>query len=343
MTDPTPVGTNVTPVIVQQPSPVSRWTIRLLAILLVLSVMANVSQFAAYQDYSGGVNAPYERFHSGTLSASRKIARLTVDFTIMPPFTQRILDTIDVVADDDSIDGVLLVVDSPGGLVSDSHEIYHRLKELAEKKPIFVSMGGIAASGGYYVAMAAGAEGKIYAQPTTWTGSIGVIMPRYDLTGLADKVGVESDSMSTGPLKDTLNPLKEMSAEEREVWRVILEESFDRFLEVIDQGRPDLDLARIRELATGQVYTSRQALENGLVDAIGYEEDAIDALQKKLGLEEVRVVEYEHPQTFVDMLMSAQVSAPSTGDVLGKLLESSVPRAMYLFGRMPGLSTMQIR
>lgn len=343
MTDPTPPGTNVPPIIVQQPSPVSRWAVRLLTILLVLSVMTNVSQFAAYQDYSSGASAPFERFHSGTLTASRKIARLTVDFTIMPPFTQQILETIDVVAEDDSVDGVLLVVDSPGGLVSDSHEIYHRLKKLAEKKPIFVSMGGIAASGGYYIAMAAGAEGQIYAQPTTWTGSIGVIMPRYDLSGLADKIGVESDSMSTGPLKDTLNPLKEMSPAEREVWKVILDESFDRFLSVIDEGRPNLDMAKIRELATGQVYTSQQALDNGLVDAIGYEEDVVDALQKKLGLEEVRVIEYEHPQTFVDLLLSAQASAPTTGDVLARMLDASVPRAMYMFGRMPGLSTMQIR
>src|SRR4029077_5357237 len=120
-----------------------------------------------------------------------------VNGTIMPPFTKRILQSIDHAKDDKHVKGVVLVVDSPGGLVSDSHQIYHRLKELGKTKPIFVSMKSLAASGGYYVSMGAGEEGRIFAEPTTWTGSIGVIMPRYEVVELAKKVGIDSKPLKT--------------------------------------------------------------------------------------------------------------------------------------------------
>jgi protease-4 len=251
----------------------------------------------------------------------------------MPPYTHRIIEVIDHVLKKDDVKGVLLVIDSPGGLVSDSHEIYHRLRKLAEKKPIFISMKGLAASGGYYIAMGGGPEAPIYAEPTTWTGSIGVIMPRYDASELAKKIGVAADSLATGPLKDTLNPLKQMTPEEKQVWETILDDSFQRFLTVIDEGRVKLDLEQVRKLATGQVYTADQALKSGLVDVIGYEEDALEALTKKLGLTQVRVVDYQTPKSLAETLLGASAVAPSPpADPLSRLLNSGAPRAMYLFG-----------
>src|SRR5207248_4028218 len=100
--------------------------------------------------------------------------------------------------EDANVKGVLLAVDSPGGTVTDSHKIYHQLKELSEKKPVFVSMGSLAASGGYFVAMGAGTQAKIYAEPTTWTGSIGVIIPHYEVTELAEKAGIKALPLKTG-------------------------------------------------------------------------------------------------------------------------------------------------
>jgi protease-4 len=103
----------------------------------------------------------------------------------MTPFSDRVIKTIKKVRDDKDVKGVLLAVDSPGGTVTNSHQIYHELKKLAEQKPVVVSMGSLAASGGYFVAMGAGPKGKIFAEPTTWTGSIGVIIPHYEVTEVA--------------------------------------------------------------------------------------------------------------------------------------------------------------
>ena len=175
----------------------------------------------------------------------------------------------------------MLVVDSPGGLVADSHQIYHKLKEVRTKRnmPVYVSMGRMAASGGYYVAMGAGPDGKIYAEPTTWTGSIGVIIPRYDVSKLASDYGVRAEPLTTGPYKDALNPFREMRPMSGRLG-AIMDDAFVRFQEVILDGREkQLDAEQVKALATGQVYTAKQAEENKLIDVIGYLDNAIDDLK----------------------------------------------------------------
>jgi len=320
-----------------------RWLILLLLIALGISVFMNFGFMNSYSDYMAKAQPPHERFHSGESTSSDKIARLAVDFTILPPFSNRLIEKIEHVRDDDSVKGVLFVIDSPGGLVTDSHQIYDKLRELREKKPVFVSMKGIAASGGYYIAMGGTTDAPIYAEPTTWTGSIGVIVPRYDVSELGKQFGVKSDSLVTGPLKDTLNPLKPMGERETEVWDAILDDAFVQFLTVIDEGRPNLNMEQIRTLATGQVYTAKQALANGLVDKIGYEEAALEELKTKLGLTSVRVVEYSYPQTFAEQLLLASAEKPAVAsDPITTILEGNVPRAMYIFGWHPGLKTGSI-
>jgi len=328
--------TNRQPLQVILVSPRRKWLVILLLLLLGGSLCVNLMLAALTADYVKDIQPPNEKFHSGEMLAKDKIARIVTDFTIMPPYTKRILEIIDHVDQKDDIKGVVLVIDSPGGLVSDSHEIYHKLLKLSEKKPVFVSMKGIAASGGYYIAMGAGKGAPIYAEPTTWTGSIGVIMPRYDASKLAEQFGVKADSLATGPLKDTLNPLKELTEAEKAVWMEILDDSFQRFLKVIDDSRENLTMEQVRALATGQVYTASQALEKGLVDKIGYEEDVISALKEKLQLKEVRVVNYEFPKSLAESLLGAQ-SRSQQIDPISRLIEASVPRAMYLFGS-PGFS-----
>lgn len=312
------------------------WLVRGLILILVFSIGLNLWMLGSYEEYYSNSNPPRERYHSGDRLAVDKLAVIEVSGTIMPPFTERILKAIERAADDEQVKGVLLSVDSPGGLVADSHQIYHRLRELNAVKPVFVSMKRMAASGGYYIAMGAGLEGKIYAEPTTWTGSIGVIIPRWDMSGLADKFGVRPASLKTGPFKDALNPLKELSAEEQAVWDAILADSFDRFVGVISENRRGLDDAAVRSLATGQVYTADQALELKLVDEIGFEEDALKALQEQAGLEQARVVSYESPVGLADLLLG-QAEATSPATIWQELLETSVPRAMYYCSGMPGL------
>jgi len=316
-------------VVVQRPR--GRWLLWIVLLLLGGSIFLNLMLSAVCATFMTDDDQPIEKFHSGDKLATAQIARIVTDFTIMPPHTGRLLKTIRHVAKQDNFKGALLVIDSPGGLVSDSHEIYHELRKLAKKKPVFVSMKGIAASGGYYIAMGAGPDAPVYAQPTTWTGSIGVIMPRYNASELAKKIGVEPDSLVTGPLKETLNPLKPMTPEEKKVWDVILDDSFQRFLQVIDESRTNLTLEQVRALATGQVYTADQALANGLIDKIGYEEEVLEALKTKLGLKEVRVTEFAYSKSLSEALLGAS-SKLQVPDPLSRLLEASVPRALYFCG-----------
>jgi len=324
------------------PPPKSRkWLIRGLIFLLLLSLLVNFAQTVAFQEYASG-EKPYEKFHSGELIATDKIARLEISGVIMPPYTDRWLKAIKKISEDDAVKGVVLIIDSPGGLVADSHQIYHRLQKLAEKKPIVVSMKRLAASGGYYVAMGAGPKAKLFVEPTTWVGSIGVIVPRYDVSELAREWGIKSDPLVTGPLKNALDPLNPMKPDEEAVWKVIIDDAFSRFVEVIDTGRAKLDDAAIRKLATGQIYTARQGLENGLVDVIGYDDDATEDLKTQLGLKSARVVEYEFPSSLFDVLSASSSAASSSNaavDPLKRLFEANVPRAMYLFGWRPGMAT----
>ncbi|WP_437185917.1 signal peptide peptidase SppA [Planctomicrobium sp. SH668] len=314
------------------------WVIGFLVLVLLSSFALNLMLGSMLSVYMTTEDPPIEQYHSGDKKASAKIARIVTDFTIMPPHTHRLIDTIKHVAKDDDVKGIMLVIDSPGGLVSDSHQIYHELMKLNKIKPIYVSMKGIAASGGYYIAMGAGPGSPIYAEPTTWTGSIGVIMPRYDASELAKKVGITSDSLVTGPFKETLSPFKAMSESEKAVWDAILNDSFQRFLAVIDDSRENLDRKQVEAIATGQVYTANQALENGLIDKIGYEEDAIEALKLKLGLSEAKVVDFTFPKSLSETLLGATADLSKAQDPVSRLIDLSTPRAMYYFGSPIGLA-----
>ncbi|MBT6493744.1 MAG: signal peptide peptidase SppA, partial [Planctomycetaceae bacterium] len=250
-----PETTRSPTIVLQQPSKADKWLSRLLLIGLIASVLVNVSLYNSYQDYFASAAGPTERFHSGDAGAEEKIAVIRVRGTIMPPFTSRILSSIEKAGDDADVKGVLLVIDSPGGLVADSHQIYHELQKLQtgeKKKPIYVAMQRMAASGGYYIAMGAGEGAPIYVEPTTWTGSIGVIIPRYDLSELAAEWKVKSDPLKTGPFKDALSPFRELTADERTVWNEILDDAFGRFIGVIAENRKTLDEPAVRKLATGQ-------------------------------------------------------------------------------------------
>jgi protease-4 len=314
------------------------WALWAALIVLGFSLMTNLGMFAAYSDYFANTEPPIERFHSGDTSASDKIVVLNVNGTIMPPFTERLIKQIEEAEKTDRVKGVLLVVDSPGGFVADSHEIYHRLKKLSDKKPVFVQMKRMAASGGYYIAMGAGPQGKIFAEPTTWTGSIGVIIPRYDVSKLAEKFGVDSAPLKTGEFKDALNPFRPISEPERKVWENILNQAFEQFIEVIDTNRDPLTAEKVKELATGQIYTAKDAQANGMIDGIGYEDEALEKLKEHLGLPKARVVTYEHPLTLVDVLLgSAKADATASAHPLRSFLESSVPQALYYCSWLPPL------
>jgi protease-4 len=190
--------------------------------------------------------------------------------------------------DDHSIEAIVLRVDSPGGGVAASQEIYDQLLKFKEDdRHIVVSMGSVAASGGYYVSCAAD---KIFANPGTITGSIGVIFEFPVLQELMDKVGIKMEVIKSGALKDVGNPARKITPEEQKMLQSVIDDTYSQFVEVVSKNR-HLDSTYVKSLADGSVFTGRQAMQNGLVDKMGTLDDAISAAGQMCNLgEHPRVV-----------------------------------------------------
>lgn len=282
-----------------------------------------------------------EKYYSHAKDGSFKVVILDVSGVISSGDSIR--RQCEKIAADESVKAVVLRVDSPGGTISASDAIYHYLRKLVEgegggepkrKLPMVVSMGGLAASGGYYVSMACGdTPNVVYAEPTTWTGSIGVIIPHYNIAGLMEKLEIEEDAVKSAPLKSMGDISRKMTPEERKVFEKLVEEAYDRFKAIVESGRPKLrgNKAAIDKVATGQIFTTKQALELGMVDKEGFLEDAVDRAIElaKLDPKTTKVVRYKKHDALLDAILGAK-SAQSNFD-LRTLLEGATPRAYYLF------------
>ncbi|MCA6573565.1 MAG: signal peptide peptidase SppA [Pseudanabaena sp. M090S1SP1A06QC] len=197
-------------------------------------------------------------------------------------------DRLRELIEEDSVKGVLLSINSPGGTVGASKELYAAVKDLSEKKPVVVSMLDQATSGGYYTASSAT---KIYANAGTLTGSIGVILSGFNAKELLNKVGIQSQTIKTGPYKDIFSSFRDLSDAERQLLQDLLQNTYQEFITDVAQGRK-LDLEVVRKLADGRIYTGRQAKENKLVDVIGTLDEAVADLRtlarKKFNLPETK-------------------------------------------------------
>jgi protease-4 len=182
-----------------------------------------------------------------------------------------IIDQINEFADNSSIRAVVLRIDTPGGSVAPSQEIYQAVRELRKKKKVVVSMGSVAASGGYLIAVAAD---RIVANPGTITGSISAIMHYANVEELLKKVGVRSSVIKSGKFKDIGSPVREMTAEERSLIQGIVDDIYDQFVRTVSENRK-IPLSKIVRLADGRVFTGRQAKELGLIDDLGGLQDAV--------------------------------------------------------------------
>lgn len=200
-------------------------------------------------------------------------------------------ERLDAAAKDPQVKAVVLRLNSPGGAVTASDIMYKDLCNFREKtgKPVVACMMDVAASGAYYLAM--GAD-FVYAHPTTVTGSIGVIMSLYNATGLAAKIGIASNPIKSGPIKDIGNPLRDMTDAERAVLQTLVNSFYDQFVAVVCTGRR-MDEQRVRQLADGRVYAGREAKTLGLVDEIGYLEDAINCAKALAHVRDAAVVAYD--------------------------------------------------
>ncbi len=206
------------------------------------------------------------------------------------------LRAIEHAIDDDDIQAILLVIDSPGGGVGPSDALYHALERFKLARPgrvVVVQAGDLLASGAYYIAMQAD---WVNATPTTVVGSIGVIMPGINAAGLAQKIGLSDSSVASGPSKDLGNPLKPVNPAHTAIQQAVVDALYDRFVGIVAGGRhlPESD---VRALADGRILSARDALEHRLIDGIGYE-DGLDAkLAELLNCPEKDLVRYAPPKS----------------------------------------------
>ena len=193
-----------------------------------------------------------------------------------------IIDQINEFADSNGIRAVVLRIDTPGGSVAPSQEIYQAVRELRKKKKVVVSMGSVAASGGYLIAVAAD---RIVANPGTITGSISAVMHYANVEELLKKVGVRSSVIKSGKFKDIGSPVREMTAEERSLIQGIVDDIYDQFVRTVSENRK-IPFSKIVQLADGRVFTGRQAKELGLIDDLGGLQDAVLLAGRLSGMKE---------------------------------------------------------
>ena len=227
-----------------------------------------------------------------------------------------ILNSIDAMMNDDENKGMVLYVDTPGGSVYASDELYLKIKEYREQtgRPVYSSMQSMAASGGYYISAPCD---KIIANRNCWTGSIGVTMGTiYDITGLLEKAGIKTQTITSGDNKAIGSSTEKMTAEQREILQSLVDEAYDQFVGIVAEGR-GMQESEVRKLADGRIYTALQAEKLGLVDKIGTFEEAIADMQGEYGLEYCQIEAFQ------------SVSTPDIWSLLGESAESRLSSGLF--------------
>ena len=267
---------------------------------------------------SGGVGGPAastvvyeEEYVSG--EGPDKIAVIPIEGQIasadsavpgtQPPVTpEGLADALRQAAEDGSVAAVVLEVNSPGGGVTASDVMHQSILDFKERtgKPVVVSMGDVAASGGYYIST--GAD-WIDANETTLTGSLGVFIPLLNFSEAADKYGVTQEYIKSGKYKAVGNPWDKLTSEEREIYQSIVQDDYNEFVEVIVEGR-ELSEERVREIADGRIYSGLQAKELGLVDEFGGLDEAARASRRLADIQEATVVRYVLPPSLTETLLA---------------------------------------
>ena len=269
----------------------------------------------------------------------KKVVRIAVEGVIMRQSEggffeapvdriESILSQIRAAKNDEDIRGIILEVDSPGGGVTPSDEIYSALKDFKDsdaKRKVVVYMRDLAASGGYYVSMAGD---WLIAEPTTIVGSIGVIMGSMNFKELAEKVGVKDVTIKSGKNKDLLNPFSEINPDQIAILQKMIDATYERFFGIVKDSRQIKD-STLRELADGRVFDSSEALKLKLVDQIGYWDDAVKKISELLGEKDIKVIRYENHVSVLDRLLSAQTRAPAIS--LESLTQAARPKLQYLW------------
>jgi protease-4 len=271
-----------------------RWVALFAAAILFLAMVYAVARFGGAGTVGGP--GPYDEVLLQGEGLD-KIAVIDVEGQIVEngdPTTQAVAQELVAqlrqAGEDPFVRAVILRVNSPGGSVVASDEIYNQVLDLKRAgKPVVASFGEVAASGGYYVS--AGAS-RIVSDPSSFTGSIGVILILVNLEEAAGNLGIEPIVVKSGRLKDIGSPFRDLTVEERGIFQAMIDESYERFVDVVAEGR-HLPESEVRELATGQPYTGQQALDAGLVDTLGGFDRAVQVAERLAEIDEASVVEYQ--------------------------------------------------
>ncbi len=241
-------------------------------------VMALIAGIVGFAYANGGFGQPNSAPH---------IAKVRIEGTITED--ERLLALLKTVGEAESVKGVILAVDSPGGTTAGGEAIYDAVRVLAAKKPVVAQVGTLAASAGY---MIASASDHIVARKSSIVGSIGVLFQYPDLSVLLNNLGVKVESIKSSPMKAEPNPFNPASEDAKAMIRRMILDSYDWFVSIVDERRP-LDRAQVLALADGSVFTGRQALQNKLIDELGGEEAALAWVNAKNGGEKLDVIEWK--------------------------------------------------
>ena len=255
------------------------------------------------------------------------ITRQVDDGLFMPKYdrVEYLLRQIRAAQNDDEVRAIILEVDSPGGEITPSDEIYEALMDFKDSSPdrkIIAVFKDIAASGAYYAAMA---SDWIIAEPTSLIGSIGVIMQALNWKGLSEKIGVRDTTIISGTNKDLQNPFRDPRPEEIAQLQKIVDDSYQRFFDIVQAGR-EIDPKTLRPLADGSVFSPQAALDHNLIDEIGYWDEVVDRTLELLGEQTVKFVRYEEPVDFFTWITQARLPLRLSG-----LLDAERPKLMYLW------------
>jgi protease IV len=317
---------------------------RILSALLLLPLAGCFNGFTIVPTYSEG---PLEETVVQDVKKGwtrNKIALIDVSGLIMNAHKPGLLtdgehpvsvfrEKLQTAADDPDVKAVVVRINSPGGGVTASDIMYRDLRDFRQRtnKPVVACMMDVAASGGYYLATACD---SVYAHPGTVTGSIGVIMSLYNAEGLATKLGIESNPIKSGPNKDLMNPARKMTEEERKILQGIVDQFYSQFVAVVAEGR-HLPPERVREIADGRIYSSNEAKELGLIDQIGYLDDAIADAKLRAGVRQAKVIAYDRTAGNRGTIYAATPHIPSEINVKLNVPGLSLPAAgaqfMYLW------------
>jgi protease-4 len=334
----------------------------ILAIVLVGVLCAGL----LYKSGDSTIDKPLpEKYHSGSRTSSDKIAIVRLEGVILEGTLDYLHRQLDQVGADENVKAVVLRINSPGGSITASEDIYRRVRRIVDgdpkrkitARPVIASMGSVAASGGYYVAAPAA---KIYAERSTLTGSIGVYASLPNVKELGKKVGVHMNTIKAGEIKDSGSIFGDMTDREKQVLQDMVDDAYVQFLEVVEKGRPKLTRARmlerftvspirpdpkipvdpdkppapyVRYRADGGTFSAVKAKELDLIDAVGTLDDAIDAAAAAAEISTYHAIRYKKQLTFTDLLLGVRSNpAPTQKSLLDPagLREALSPRMWYL-------------